>query len=106
VLNGFIVAPDIPERLGQSAAGPHVGTGFQQAPEMADILLECRRTYRFLTGFQALLVQLNRFRRSFRRFLGEQNVGIGAKWGAAQGLLRQGDTLPLVGSVQALYMRS
>ena len=62
---------------------------------MADIVLECRRTYRFLTGFQALPVQLNRFRGSFRRLLGKQNVGIGAKWGPAQGLLRQGDPLPL-----------
>ena len=95
--DGLVVVTGRPQRLGQPAAGAHVGTGFQHTPEVADILLERRRTDGPLAGFHTLPVQLDRFRGRLRRVFGEQDPGIGAQRRSPQGLLGQDDPPPTVG---------
>jgi hypothetical protein len=51
-----IVLSTIPQGLGETGAGTHVGTGFEEAPEMTDVVLECFLTEHAFAGFDAFAV--------------------------------------------------
>ena len=60
-----------PERLRERRAGAHVGPCLDQAPEMADVLLERLRSERPFARGDAVLEQLARLHHARRRLLGQ-----------------------------------
>ena len=78
MLDGLLSPIESPECLCERRAGAHVGTGLEDAPEVADILLERLGAERAFAGGDALLEELPCFLRARCRFFGEQQVGVGA----------------------------
>src|SRR5207244_4147400 len=60
VLDRLLSPVECPERLGERCAGAHVRAGLEDAPEMADVLLERLRSESALAGGETLLEKLAR----------------------------------------------
>src|ERR671939_560033 len=79
VLGRLVPVPRAPQRLGEPGAGAHVGPGLEEAPEVADILLEGLRPEGELAGLDAAGVERLGLLHAPGAFLGEQDVGVGAE---------------------------
>lgn len=78
MLHCLLSPAERPERLREHHTGTHVGARLENAPEVADVLLEGLRPEGPLAGRDALLQQLARLLEARGRLLGEQQIGVGA----------------------------
>jgi len=95
----FRIATDLAERTkdsGQSRSGTHVGSGFEETPELPGKLPEALGPERLLSRFDSIAIVLQCLLRRFGLFLGEQNISIGAERRNCERLVRKSNAGALV----------
>src|SRR5215218_796449 len=89
MLYGLFAFAQLPQTGGQTLPGPHIGTGFQNPPEVSRFFFESLFSQRSLSGLYTFFVEVFGFLEALGTLFSQKYVGVGTIRRNFQRFLRQ-----------------